>query len=220
MKQKISIAIDGPVASGKTTVGRLLAQKIGFQFIDTGLMYRAVTWAAISKNLDIQEVESLTTLCENLNMIFLTDGNSEILLVNGEDVTDRLRDPIVESKVSLVSKLQDVRKILVKHQQDMAKEISLVMVGRDIGTVVLPNADYKIYLDAAVLTRAKRRYIELAANNSKLNLKSVVEDISQRDKIDIQRKESPLRASADSIKIRTDNLTVDEVVRSIIDIVG
>ena len=150
MKQKISIAIDGPVASGKTTVGRLLAQKIGFQFIDTGLMYRAVTWAAISKNLDIQEVESLTTLCENLNMIFLTDGNSEILLVNGENVTDRLRDPIVESKVSLVSKLQNVRKILVKHQQDMAKEISLVMVGRDIGTVVLPNADYKIYLDAAV----------------------------------------------------------------------
>ena len=150
MKQKISIAIDGPVASGKTTVGRLLAQKIGFQFIDTGLMYRAVTWAAISKNLDIQEVESLTTLCENLNMIFLTDGNSEILLVNGEDVTNRLRDPIVESKVSLVSKLQNVRKILVKHQQDMAKEISLVMVGREIGTVVLPNADYKIYLDAAV----------------------------------------------------------------------
>ena len=219
MNQKISIAIDGPVASGKTTVGRLLAHKIGFQFIDTGLMYRAVTWVAISKNLDIREVESLTTLCESLNMKFLTDGKSETLLVNGEDVTSRLRDPVVESKVSFVARLQNVRKILVKHQQDMAKGISLVMVGRDIGTVVLPTADFKIYLDAAVLTRARRRHIEMAADNPELTLQSVVGDISQRDKIDIQRTESPLRASADAIKISTDNLTAGEVVESIIKIV-
>ena len=213
------IAIDGPVASGKTAVGRLLAHKIGFQFIDTGLMYRAVTWVAISKNLDIREVESLTTLCESLNMKFLTDGKSETLLVNGEDVTSRLRDPVVESKVSFVARLQNVRKILVKHQQDMAKGISLVMVGRDIGTVVLPTADFKIYLDAAVLTRARRRHIEMAADNPELTLQSVVGDISQRDKIDIQRTESPLRASADAIKISTDNLTAGEVVESIIKIV-
>ena len=219
MNQKISIAIDGPVASGKTAVGRLLAHKIGFQFIDTGLMYRAVTWVAISKNLDIREVESLTTLCESLNMKFLTDGKSETLLVNGEDVTSRLRDPVVESKVSFVARLQNVRKILVKHQQDMAKGISLVMVGRDIGTVVLPTADFKIYLDAAVLTRARRRHIEMAADNPELTLQSVVGDISQRDKIDIQRTESPLRASADAIKISTDNLTAGEVVESIIKIV-
>ena len=219
MNRKISIAIDGPVASGKTTVGRLLAHKIGFQFIDTGLMYRAVTWVAISKNLDVREVESLTTLCESLNMKFLTDGKSETLLVNGEDVTSRLRDPVVESKVSFVARLQNVRKILVKHQQDMAKEISLVMVGRDIGTVVLPTADFKIYLDAAVLTRARRRHIEQAADNPKLTLQSVVTDISQRDKIDTQRTESPLKASADAIKIRTDNLTVNEVVESIVEIV-
>ena len=219
MNQKISIAIDGPVASGKTAVGRLLAHKIGFQFIDTGLMYRAVTWVAISKNLDIREVESLTTLCESLNMKFLTDGKSETLLVNGEDVTSRLRDPVVESKVSFVARLQNVRKILVKHQQDMAKGISLVMVGRDIGTVVLPTADFKIYLDAAVLTRARRRHIEMVADNPELTLQSVVGDISQRDKIDIQRTESPLRASADAIKISTDNLTAGEVVESIIKIV-
>ncbi len=212
----IAIAIDGPVASGKTVVGRLVAKKLGFRFIDTGMMYRAATWAANKAGLDLNDERVLTELAEKMQIrLVLGPDGCERLLVDGGGVTSKLREPEIERGVSLVSKVRGVRAAMVKQQQDVAREGPIVMAGRDIGTVVLPNATIKAFLTASVEVRARRRYLELLEQGKSADYQKVLEDLVRRDKIDSERADSPLRPAADSIIMETDNRTIENLVDEI-----
>ena len=216
MSGSMSIAIDGPVASGKTVVGRLLARRLGYRFLDTGTMYRAVTWGAIMRGIDLDDDDSLTRLASTLAMRLIADKGEDRLVVDGEDVTNHLRGQEVERGVSLVAKVSGVRSALVNQQRTIAKEGPIVMVGRDIGTVVLTDAKLKVFLEASVELRARRRVQELEEEGQKPDFQQVVDDLVQRDKIDSERADSPLRPAGDALQIDTDNLEIDEVAAKIL----
>lgn len=203
----ISIAIDGPVAVGKSTVGRLLAERLGFCFIDTGSMYRALTWKAIREGIDLEDEERLKELAMRSKMEFV----SGCLLLDGEDINKELRSPEVERGVSLVSKLGGVREILVSQQRALAEGGGVVMAGRDIGTVVLPHAELKIFLTASLRERAYRRFKEVGGD-----FKTILEELERRDRIDSQREISPLKPAPDAYIIDTENLSPEEVVDKIL----
>ena len=209
---KGSIAIDGPVASGKTAVGRLLADRLGFGFLDTGLMYRAVTLAALCRAVSTDDDGALTALAAGMTIEAVLEGGTQRLLVDGEDVTGRLRDAAVERVVSRVSEVSGVRAALVRRQREMSESAPAVMVGRDIGTVVLPDAGLKVYLEASVEVRASRRHRELEARGAPPPLEQVIGDLMMRDRMDSQRADSPLRAACDAVHIFTDDLDVEGVV--------
>ena len=215
-----AIAIDGPVASGKTTIGRIVAQRLGYRFLDTGAMYRAVTWAALKEGLGLEDEASLTTLAESLQMRPVHHGDDDGLEVNGEDVSGHLRRLEVDRGVSLVSRASGVRRALVRQQRQIAEEALIVMVGRDIGTVVLPDAGVKVYLDAPLETRAGRRFREMETKGERPDYAQVVDDLKRRDRIDSERSESPLRPAEDAVRIDSDDLEVDEVAERILAIGG
>ncbi len=214
------IAIDGPVASGKTVVGRLIAQRLGCRFLDTGIMYRAVTLVALNRGVELGDDEALTALATSLEMRLVPGEAGDRLLVDGEDVTDFLRESDVDRGVSQVSAVSGVRSALVEQQRAIAREGSIVMLGRDIGTVVLPKADMKVFLTASVEVRARRRYHELLENGSDISYDQVASDLERRDRIDSERAASPLRPADDATQIDTDNLGVEEIARRIIATVG
>ena len=206
------IAIDGPVASGKTSVGTLLAARLGYRFLDTGLMYRAVTWAAVCREVAPDDAAGVTRLAREVAVEPGADGPGPgRLLVGAEDVTDHLRDPAVGQRVSAVSTVPGVRDVLVREQRRIAGEGAIVMVGRDIGTVVLPHAEMKVYLIASVESRAGRRYLEDARNG----LDHILGELTQRDRLDSTRAISPLRPANDAAIIDTDDLDLDQVVDAI-----
>ena len=207
------IAIDGPVASGKSAVGRLVARELGYRFIDTGLMYRAVTWLAIERKVDPADETALARLAEGMRITI--DG--ERVVVDGADVTDGLRSTGVGEAVSLVSRVPGVRDAMVARQREMAREGGAVMAGRDIGTVVLPDAPLKVYLDASPEERVRRRHAELVALGRRETVDQVREELALRDAIDSGREVSPLRPAEDAIIIHTDHLSVDEVVEQILE---
>ena len=211
-----SIAIDGPAASGKTIVGKLLARHLGHRFLDTGNMYRAITWGAISHNIKMDDSSSLSKLASTITLSYTDKQNDCDFILDGENITKYLRNHIVEQNVSMVSKLSKVRAVLVDKQRTLAKAESTVMAGRDIGTVVLTNAALKIFLLASVEIRALRRLNELHEDNRTLTLDDVVDDLTRRDNIDKQRSHSPMRPAKDAIQIDTDNLAVSEVVEKIL----
>ena len=211
-----SIAIDGPVASGKTAVGRLAAGRLGFRFLDTGAMYRAVTWVAIRREIGLEDAEALTRLAGTIEIRLVPSEAGDRLVVDGEDVTDHLRDQDVERAVSQVSAVSGVRTAMVSQQRAVARQGPIVMVGRDIGTVVLPDADVKVFLEASVDVRAKRRYDELRSQGKSPEYQDVVDDLASRDKIDSERADSPLMPASDAVRLDTDDLTVDEVVERIL----
>ena len=215
-----AIAIDGPVASGKTTIGRIVAQRLGYRFLDTGVMYRAVTWAALKEGLGLEDEASLTTLAESLQMRPVHHGDDDGLEVNGEDVSGHLRRPEVDRGVSLVSRASGVRRAMVRHQRQIAEEALIVMVGRDIGTVVLPDAGVKVYLDASLETRAGRRFREMETKGERPDHAQVVDDLKRRDRIDSERSDSPLRPAEDAVRIDSDDLEVNEVAERILAIGG
>ena len=210
-----SMAIDGPVASGKTAVGRLLADRLGFGFLDTGLMYRAVTLEAHCRGISTDDDGALSRLAADMTIEAVSEGGAQRLLVDGEDVTGQLRDPAVERVVSRVSEVSGVRAALVRRQREMSESAPVVMVGRDIGTVVLPDAGVKVYLEASVEVRARRRHRELEARGDPPPLEQVVDDLTRRDKMDSQRADSPLRAACDAVRIFTDDLDVEGVVERV-----
>ena len=210
------IAIDGPVASGKTVVGRLIAQRLGCRFLDTGIMYRAVTLVALNRGVELGDDEALAWLATSLEMRLVPGEAGDRLLVDGEDVTDFLREPDVDRGVSQVSAVSGVRSALVEQQRAIAKEGSIVMLGRDIGTVVLPKADVKVFLTASVEVRARRRYRELQEDGSDISYDQVASDLERRDRIDSERAASPLRPADDATQIDTDNLSVEEIARRIL----
>ena len=212
----MKIAIDGPVASGKTVVGRLAAQRLGCRFLDTGIMYRAVTWVALSRGVGLGDDEALAELATSLEMRLVPGEAGDRLLVDGEDVTDFLREPEVDRGVSQVSAVSGVRRALVEQQRAIASEGSIVMLGRDIGTVVLPDADVKVFLKASVEVRARRRYSELQEKGSDISYDQVASDLERRDRIDSERADSPLRPADDAIQIDTDSLSVEDIAERIL----
>jgi CMP/dCMP kinase len=216
------IAVDGSAASGKSSIGRRLAARLEYPFLDTGVMYRAITVAAIDQHLDVQNEEALAALAQAVSIEVALppspDGETRVA-VNGRDVTESLRGADVEEAVSLVSRVPAVRDALVRQQRAIAASSAIVMAGRDIGTVVLPDADLKLYLDASLEERAFRRHREFESLGRESNHDDVLTDIRRRDQIDSERDVSPLMAAPDAVTINTDGLSLDEVFARVVAIV-
>lgn len=217
-----TIAVDGSAASGKSSIGRRLAQHLGYPFLDTGVMYRAVTHAALQRGVDVHDPESLTELANRLRIdITLAGGarDDSRICIDDSDVTGELRSPEVDDNVSLVSKVPGVRAALVRKQQDIAGQQPIVMAGRDIGTVVLPDADVKVYLDASLEERARRRFKDFEVSEHEVTEAEVMHDLRRRDQIDSEREVSPLKPAGDAVQISTDGLDVDGVFERVLEIV-
>ncbi|MCX8009555.1 MAG: (d)CMP kinase [Ignavibacteria bacterium] len=210
MRKKLIIAIDGPSGSGKSTTGKLLAQKLNYFYLDTGAMYRAVTLFALREGISYQDLNKLIPLTESLNFQFIKNGDE--ILVNGINVSKEIRTPEVSAQVSNYSTVPEIRKILVKKQKELGSDGGVVMEGRDITTVVFPDADLKIFLTADIDTRTERRFLELNAKGIGLDKQMVKENLMTRDKIDSSREVSPLTKSDDSILIDTTSMTIEEQV--------
>ncbi|MEA5061320.1 MAG: (d)CMP kinase [Erysipelotrichaceae bacterium] len=214
---KVSIAIDGPAAAGKSTVAKRVAEKLGITYIDTGAMYRAFTWYAMEKGVDCKDEASCVKLIPEIH-IELKPGH--IVFCNGIDVSELIRQPRVSANVSYIASYKDVRLFLVEQQRKMAEHVSVVMDGRDIGTYVLPNANVKIYQIASVETRAVRRYEENIGKGIKCTLEEIEEDVRKRDYIDSHRDFAPLRPAPDSVLLDTSFLTIEESVQAVLDIIS
>lgn len=208
----LKIAIDGPASSGKSTIAKILAEELKLVYVDTGAMYRALTYASIRNKIDLNNEEALTQLLQNLKITFKRTHDGQLVFVNGSDVTKEIREHDVTNQVSLVSSFPKVRKELVKRQQNIAKLSGIVMDGRDIGTVVLPDADIKIFLVADVEERAERRYLENREKGITSDFEQLKKEIIQRDEFDTNRKESPLIEAQDAVRLDTTSLTILEVV--------
>ena len=214
------IAIDGPAAVGKTTVGRLLAERMGCLFVDTGVMYRAVTSAAIEEGRDLADEQAITGLAMSIGIRIVDDAvtGDQRVIVDDQDVTEKIRSQAVDRNVSVVSSYSGVREAMVAQQREMASERGVVMVGRDIGTMVLPDARLKIYLTASLYARAKRRQTEMEARDSDTAFEATMADMERRDRIDSGREHSPMKPAQDAIPVDTSNLTADQVVKRIVEL--
>jgi len=210
------IAIDGPAGSGKSTTARLLAAKLGYSYLDTGAMYRALTHFALSKGIAPGDGSKLQALAENLTIEFRTDKDVNHVLINGVEVTDAIRTPEVTAHVSEVSAHKGVREAMVAKQKEIGKKGSIVAEGRDTTTVVFPDADIKVYMDASIRQRAQRRLIDLARMGVSTTLEEQMAEIKRRDNLDSVRKHSPLKRAKDSYSIDTTNMTIEEQVDHII----
>ena len=224
MKNEINIiALDGPAASGKSTLGERLANYLGFVYLDTGVMYRAVTLAVLKQNVDVEDETSVVQVAEKMDLDFCppscSDGRSNDVILEGEDVTWQIRKPEVEAYVSLVSTYPGVRNAMTMQQRKIASKGGIVMVGRDIGTVVLPNADLKIYLDASVEVRAERRYNELIHRNQNPDFDFILSDLKRRDEIDSTRTVAPLKPASDAIIIDSNKMDSEQVFQNLVDII-
>lgn len=214
--KKLVVAIDGPAAAGKSTVAKMVAKKIGATYIDTGAMYRAVTYFALSQNIDPKDESAVVSLLPKLNLDIKED---ERIFLNGTDVTKQIRSIEVNDNVSYVASYKDIRLALVDIQRKMSESISVVMDGRDIGTYVLPNADIKIFQVASVGTRALRRYKENISKGIQCELEDIEIGLKKRDHIDSTRTFAPLKPADDSIVLDTSNLSIEEAVDTVIEII-
>ena len=217
------ITIDGPAASGKSTLGARLAQALGYLYFDTGVMYRAVTWAALQRQIEISNEAAVTRLAEALSIDIqppsLADGRACDVLADGQDVTWETRRPEVDANVSPVSAYAGVRAALTAQQRRIGLRGKVVMVGRDIGTVVLPEANLKIYLVASAQERARRRYAELVNRGETADYDQILAVIQRRDQIDSNRQVAPLRAAQDAIVVDSDALDADQVLHLVQELV-
>jgi cytidylate kinase len=211
-----TITIDGPVAAGKTVVGKLVAKKMSYRFLDTGSMYRALTWLAIKEGLDIKDREALSNLALNAKLEVDYREGMETVKINNKNATSDLRGTAVERAVSSVSQIREVRKAMGDEQQRLASGGRIVMVGRDIGTAILPDAGLKIFLVASVKERAKRRYKELVAGGQDIDEQTVLHDLEKRDLMDSSRAISPLKTASDAHEIDTCDLSMNQVADKII----
>jgi len=217
------IAIDGPAASGKSTIGLRLARAINYLFFDTGVMYRAVTWVALQRGIDVRDEAAVSALAEETQIDVAPasqdDGRTCDVLVDGRDITWETRSRAVDANVSIVSVYPRVRSALSQQQRRIGQRGRVVMVGRDIGTVVLPDADLKIYLDATAEERAKRRYEEVLARDGQANYAEILEKVIERDRIDSTRDVAPLRIAENAVVVDSDKLTADEVFEQVLTLV-
>lgn len=215
-KQARIIAIDGPAGSGKSTLGKLLADCLGYLYFDTGVMYRAVTWQALKEEIPIEDEKRVTELAERMKIDVhrpsVNDGRDSDVIAEGEDITWEIRRPEVDTNVSQVSAYPGVRKALTPIQRAIGLRKDVVMVGRDICTVVLPEADLKIYLDASLEERARRRYGELIERGQKADQQVILETMRARDAFDSSREHSPLKKAPDAVVINSDNMDAQQVL--------
>lgn len=223
MKNTFVITIDGPSSSGKSTIAKLVAAHYKYTYIDSGSIYRAITFLANeNKLLNSKEinVNFLINLLENNSISFFNNSkNQNIITLNDVDIRDEIRTSIISNHVSRVAQIDRIRNYVFEIQKKISKDKSIVMDGRDIGSVVFPDADVKFYIDASLKVRAKRRWNDLIVYEKNISLNDVTNDLFNRDKIDVNRKISPLVVPQDSIKINTDNFTVDQVVHKMIKLI-
>jgi cytidylate kinase len=223
LRRPSTIAIDGPAASGKSTVGALLADHLHYVYFDTGVMYRAVTWAALARGIAIEDEAGVVALAQELAIDVVRptvdDGRQYTVLADGQDVTWEIRQPEVDRGVSPVSAYRGVRAALTAQQRRIGRKGRIVMVGRDIGTVVLPDADLKIYLDATVGERARRRHREVVDRGEPTDYAAILEAVQRRDQIDSNRALAPLLAAEDAVVIDTTPLDIDQVMERVLALV-
>ena len=213
------VAIDGPAVSGKSSVGNAFAERIGYRFLDTGLMYRAATWYAIQNGIDVSECSAVAQAVERMAFsVVNTDSGDNLIFINGVDVTGRLHSIEVDDTVSSVAAVGRVREIMVTEQRRLAGEGGIVMVGRDIGSVVLPDAPLKIYLTATARTRAIRRHRDFINQGSEVEFEVILKSMEKRDLVDSSREISPLKPAADALIVDTDELLFDQVVDRLIEL--
>lgn len=214
--KKISIAIDGPSASGKSSIAKIVAKKLNYVYIDTGAMYRSVGYYCLKNNIDLKNELAVSEALKNID---ITMDNNNIIYLNGCNVSNEIRTDQVSMSASEVSKYQKVREFLVEQQRQMADVGGVILDGRDIGTVVLPDAELKIYQCASVETRAKRRYLENQQRGLICDFEKIKKEIEERDYQDMNRKISPLKKADDAILLDTSNLNIDEVVEEVLKLV-
>ena len=214
------IAIDGPAASGKSTIGKRLADSLGYLFFDTGVMYRAITWLALHRGVAVRDEAAVTRLAEetpiDVEPASKSDGRACDVIVGGRDITWEIRSPEVDTNVSVVSAYAGVRGALSRQQRRIGQRGNVVMVGRDIGTVILPEADLKIYLDASAEERARRRYDEIIARDEEADYDEILTKVRARDHIDSTRAVAPLRPAGDAVLIDSDRMSAKEVFEKVL----
>ncbi|MEY8291208.1 (d)CMP kinase [Carnobacteriaceae bacterium 52-44] len=221
MKYKdLKIAIDGPASSGKSTIAKLLADEFQLVYVDTGAMYRTLTYLALKNNVEVNDEQRLADLLKETEITFKRDKNGQEVFANEENVTEAIRQNDVTNNVSVVSSFPKVREELVRRQQVISEQSGVVMDGRDIGTVVLPNADVKIFLVASVEERAERRYLENKEKGIESDFERLKQEIIDRDEYDTNRKVSPLKQAKDAVRLDTTSLSIPEVVKKSIEIIN
>ena len=216
---KIAVAVDGPAGAGKSSISKIVAKKLGYLYIDTGAMYRSVTWAVLHNHIDVNNQKAVEALLPELDLTMEASDDSCKVFIAGQDVTDFIRTPQVNNAVSIVASYKGVRQYLVERQRLMAEAGGVILDGRDIGSVVLPNAELKIYLTASVEARAMRRYFEVKGTVNEQTLEDIKESVMQRDDMDKNRKESPLIQVEDAVLVDSSEMTFDETVEHILHLV-
>ena len=210
-----AIAIDGPASSGKSTIAKSLSKRLGILYVDTGAMYRAMAYYFLQNGIAPDDEQAIAAACPKVDVTIVYENGEQQVFLNGENVSGEIRKEEVGNMASKTSGYGQVRKKLVELQQQLAKKADVVMDGRDIGTVVLPDAQVKVYLTASVATRAKRRYDELSEKGQECNLEKIEADIEQRDYQDMHRENSPLRQAEDATLVDSSNMSIEEVVAAI-----
>ena len=216
---KIAVAVDGPAGAGKSSISKIVAKKLGYLYIDTGAMYRSVTWAVLHNHIDVNNQKAVEALLPKLDLTMEASDDSCKVFIAGQDVTDFIRTPQVNNAVSIVASYKGVRQYLVERQRLMAEAGGVILDGRDIGSVVLPNAELKIYLTASVEARAMRRYLEVKGTVNEQTLEDIKDSVMQRDAMDKNRKESPLIQVEDAVLVDSSEMTFDETVEHILHLV-
>ena len=216
---KIAVAVDGPAGAGKSSISKIVAKKLGYLYIDTGAMYRSVTWAVLHNHIDVNNQKAVEALSPELDLTMEASDDSCKVFIAGQDVTDFIRTPQVNNAVSIVASYKGVRQYLVERQRLMAEAGGVILDGRDIGSVVLPNAELKIYLTASVEARAMRRYLEVKGTVNEQTLEDIKDSVMQRDDMDKNRKESPLIQVEDAVLVDSSEMTFDETVEHILHLV-
>ena len=216
---KIAVAVDGPAGAGKSSISKIVAKKLGYLYIDTGAMYRSVTWAVLHNHIDVNNQKAMEALLPELDLTMEASDDSCKVFIAGQDVTDFIRTPQVNNAVSIVASYKGVRQYLVERQRLMAEAGGVILDGRDIGSVVLPNAELKIYLTASVEARAMRRYLEVKGTVNEQTLEDIKDSVMQRDDMDKNRKESPLIQVEDAVLVDSSEMTFDETVEHILHLV-
>ncbi len=218
MNRRISVAIDGPAGAGKSSISKVVAKKLGYLYIDTGAMYRGITWALLNAGISIDDVDAVEAALSKIQLELRVEETGLSVWVNGTDVSQDIRTQYVTSHVSQVAAQKAVRTKLVEIQRHMASAGGVILDGRDIGSVVLPNAELKIYLTASVETRGHRRWLELK-DSENISLEEVCRTVAERDAMDMNRKESPLVCVDDAVVVETDHLSIEETVQTLIDLI-
>ena len=213
-----NVAIDGPAGAGKSTIAKRIARRLGYIYVDTGAMYRAMAYYLIQNQVDAADQEAIAAACQHADISICYQDGEQVVLLNGENVNAYLRTEAVGNMASVSSVVPEVRKKLVELQQKLARETDVVMDGRDIGTVVLPDADVKVYLTASVETRAKRRFLELQEKGEPADLAKIAADIEDRDYRDMHRDISPLRQAEDATLVDSSDMTIEQVVERILEL--